>query len=140
MLIHGQWQSRWNSGGMGNDQSSRSQENYSSNIYELVIKASKDLETFLEVEFGATGRGLHEKISSVEGSLTPALVKRMRYLATVRNKLIHSEQIPNPPTKAEYIRAYQESKDELAIILRNRNSAAVRTTTVRTQGGECIIL
>ena len=45
-------------------------QSYSSNDYELVIKTSKDLEYFLESEFDARGKGLHEKISSVENKLS----------------------------------------------------------------------
>jgi hypothetical protein len=40
------------------------------NDYELVIKASKELEYILEHHFGATGKGLHEKISSASPVLT----------------------------------------------------------------------
>jgi hypothetical protein len=41
-------------------------QSYSSNDYELVIKTSKDLEYLLDSEFGAKGKGLHEKISSIQ--------------------------------------------------------------------------
>ena len=59
-----------------------------SNDYELVIRASKELEYILEHDFGGTGKGLHERISSSEG-LSPKLIRDMRYIATIRNKLIH---------------------------------------------------
>jgi hypothetical protein len=36
------------------------------NDYELVIKSSKELEHLLDRQFGATGKGLHEKADSVE--------------------------------------------------------------------------
>ncbi len=50
---------------MGQQQSSSaSAYKFSDNDYELVIKASKELEHLLETEFGATGRGLHEKIAA----------------------------------------------------------------------------
>ncbi len=59
--------------------------------YELVIGRCKRLEKLLEDRFGASGRGLHEKTSSVEGKLPPELVKRLRFIATVRNKLVHED-------------------------------------------------
>ena len=59
--------------------------------YELVIGRCKRLEKMLEARLGASGRGLHEKTSSVEGKLTPGLVKRLRFIATVRNKLVHED-------------------------------------------------
>ena len=34
------------------------------NDYELVIRVSKQLEQLLETQFGASGRGLHEKVTT----------------------------------------------------------------------------
>lgn len=50
---------------------------------------SKKAEHLLEKNYDAYGHGLHEKLSSVEGKISPALVKKLRYVATIRNKLIH---------------------------------------------------
>lgn len=58
--------------------------------YEIVIENSKDLEGRL-AKVGATGKGLHEKISSVSSLLAPELVKELRAVATIRNKLIHED-------------------------------------------------
>ncbi|MEZ8340126.1 hypothetical protein AB6C52_20045 [Vibrio cyclitrophicus] len=58
--------------------------------YEIVIENSKDLEGRL-AKVGATGKGLHEKTSSVSAMLAPELVKELRAVATIRNKLIHEE-------------------------------------------------
>lgn len=41
------------------------------NDYELVIRASKDLEFILEAYLGAQGKGLHEKCTSVQHVLPP---------------------------------------------------------------------
>ncbi|GBG34252.1 Hypothetical Protein FCC1311_104762 [Hondaea fermentalgiana] len=54
----------------------------------LVIIASKYLEAQLVTDFGATGRGLHEKITTAEG-LDAQTQRRLRKIATIRNKLIH---------------------------------------------------
>ena len=58
--------------------------------YEIVIENSKDLEGRL-AKMGATGKGLHEKTSSVSGILPTKLVKELRAVATIRNKLVHEE-------------------------------------------------
>lgn len=58
---------------------------------ELVISNSKKLEALLEKHFGANGRGLHEKVGSVEGKLPGSVVKRLRFIATIRNKIVHDE-------------------------------------------------
>mmetsp|Transcript_22626 Transcript_22626/g.57943 ORF Transcript_22626/g.57943 Transcript_22626/m.57943 type:complete len:116 (+) Transcript_22626:230-577(+) len=97
---------------------------HATNDYELVIRSSKELEALLETEFGASGRGLHEKITSVQGQLSPGLVKQMRYLATIRNKLIHEPGFDDIPDRAAFIRRFEESLAELQAILRARGSKA----------------
>ena len=56
---------------------------------EAAVRGSQRLETVLETRFGALGRGLHEKVSSVERSLPADLVKRIRWVASVRNGAVH---------------------------------------------------
>lgn len=56
---------------------------------ETAVRFSKELEGLLESRFSAQGRGLHEKISSVEAGLPPDLVDTLRFIATVRNRAVH---------------------------------------------------
>jgi hypothetical protein len=56
---------------------------------EIVVDYSKRLEFILENEFGAQGKGLHSKVSSVEHVLPEKLVKQLRFLASIRNKVVH---------------------------------------------------
>lgn len=56
---------------------------------EIVVDYSKRLEFILERDFGAQGKGLHSKVSSVEHLLPEKLVKQLRFLASIRNKVIH---------------------------------------------------
>jgi hypothetical protein len=58
---------------------------------ELAINLSRRLESLLEKNYQATGKGLHEKVSSVEGKLSSQLVKNLRYIATMRNSVVHQE-------------------------------------------------
>ena len=58
---------------------------------ETVIRASKQLEQLLAQHYGATGRGLHEKTSSVEDQLDHDTVRRLRKIATLRNKVVHED-------------------------------------------------
>ena len=64
---------------------------------DTVIRASRRLEHLLASRLGATGRGLHAKINSVERRLPPDLVKGLRWVATMRNKVVHDEafRLPN---------------------------------------------
>ena len=81
--------------------------------YELVIKKSKHLERLLEEGFGAQGRGLHEKVSSVEGRLPAPLVKRLRFIATVRNKLVHDDRMDRLDDRRGYEDACNKAEKEL---------------------------
>lgn len=65
---------------------------------ETVIRLSKTAEHILETDYAAEGRGLHEKLSSAEGKIPPALFKKLRYVATIRNKLVHelNYELENP--------------------------------------------
>lgn len=56
-----------------------------------VIRYSKKLEKRLEQHYGANGRGLHEKASSVESQLTASTLKSLRWVATMRNKVVHED-------------------------------------------------
>jgi hypothetical protein len=58
---------------------------------DLAVRATRDLESALERGFGATGKGLHEKIDSVEGALPDDVVKTLRWIATLRNNVVHRE-------------------------------------------------
>jgi hypothetical protein len=40
---------------------------------------------------GAQGRGLHEKITSIESMIDSSVVNKIRYIATIRNKVLHED-------------------------------------------------
>ena len=79
---------------------------------EELIKIAQNMETVLEEDYGATGKGLHEKASSVESQLSPEAMKKIRFIATIRNKAVHDDletaekEIENVRTAAETV--YQE--------------------------------
>jgi hypothetical protein len=104
---------------MGNSPSSHS--SYAANDYELVIKCSKHLEHYLETEFRATGQGLHEKVSSVESRLPSKLVKDLRYLATIRNKLIHDVKMDCIPDRKVFVEVYERCLGALQELKARRN-------------------
>lgn len=61
------------------------------NSYAIVINVSKNLENILEAKFQAVGKGLHEKVTSVEAQLPELLIRRLRKIASIRNKLVHEK-------------------------------------------------
>jgi len=80
---------------------------------ELVISNSKKLESFLEKHLKATGRGLHEKVGSVERQLPDTLVRRLRYIATIRNKIVHDESYDRIDDRKGFIEACTIANKEL---------------------------
>ena len=65
---------------------------------EIAVRFSKQIESLLEQQLQAEGRGLHEKVTSVESLLPQELVRKLRWIATVRNKVVHEADfdIENP--------------------------------------------
>ncbi|MCC1496815.1 hypothetical protein [Alcanivorax sp. 1008] len=57
--------------------------------FEGCIALVKEIEGLLETTLGASGRGLHDKATSVEERLDESQLGRLRFIATLRNKLIH---------------------------------------------------
>lgn len=87
------------------------------NDYELVIRASKDLEYILEAYLGGSGKGLHEKCTSVQRLLPQDLQKKIRYLATIRNKLVHERGFDHIPDRARFVESYQIAERDVRSII-----------------------
>ena len=78
---------------------------------DIVDTQSKALEALLEQKFGATGRGLHEKLTSIEYQLEVGLVKNIRWIATMRNKVVHENfQLTN---QNDFLRSCQRALEGL---------------------------
>jgi hypothetical protein len=112
-----------------------SKTSHATNDFELAIRSSKELEHLLGAEFSANGKGLHEKISSVQSALPQELVRNMRFLATIRNKLVHEHGFDKIPDRSKFIEKFEWSCKELKRIIEQRRRAKGKET-----GGEsCII-
>ncbi|MBI1349378.1 hypothetical protein GC163_24185 [bacterium] len=85
----------------------------SANIYEVVIKRCKALEQQLEYQWGATGKGLHERVSSIETRLPRPLVRKLRFIATVRNCVVHGSEDPWDLDLEDYQLACDLAEQEL---------------------------
>lgn len=114
------------------------------NDYELAIRLSKELEYYLTVYFQATGKGLHEKITSAERGYNAKhpndrfphqLVRSMRRLATIRNKLIHERSFHAIDDRRGFIRTFEDSCQELKVLIAKMNG----NKDVDGQG-QCVIL
>jgi hypothetical protein len=80
-----------------------------------IVGATKRLEALLEQKFGATGRGLHEKLSSVESRIPMDLRKKIRYLATIRNKAVHEDGY-EPESMETYLATAREATEALEAV------------------------
>ena len=56
---------------------------------DAAVRGAQQLEAVLEQRFGAEGRGLHEKLSSVEHQIPLPVVKQIRWIASLRNRVVH---------------------------------------------------
>lgn len=78
-----------------------------------VVKSSRKIETQLVRNLGASGKGLNGKLNSVENKLPSALVKRIRYIATIRNKVVHDDGYRRIDDRHAFKRAVLDVQREL---------------------------
>ena len=91
------------------------------NDFELVIRATKELEWLLETHFGAPdGKnvGLHDKISAArdprnQKPLPEKIIRRMRKLVTIRNALVHDRNVNAIPDRPDFVAGWQEVEARL---------------------------
>ena len=84
------------------------------NIYELAARGSKILEEQLK-RIGASGKGLHELTDSVEVVLNQPLVNKLRYIASIRNKVIHEHDFQLSDTEINTFKT--NVKDAYALLV-----------------------
>lgn len=96
---------------------------------EVVVKGAQQLEMLLENRLGATGRGLHEKVSSVEPQLAGDLVRKIRWIATLRNHVVH--EAARIPDLAAFERAITECGERLRTLSPPTNTKSPVVRQVR---------
>lgn len=91
----------------------------------IIVKASKGLETKLAESFNAEGKGLHEKVTSVESELPHSLVKTLRYIASIRNKVVHEDEFQIEDV-AKFKAVAEEALADLERIAQQNQQAKVK--------------
>lgn len=122
---------------------STSKYSHSDNDFELAIRSSKELEHVLETEFSATGKGLHEKITSAANNvntLSPKLVRDMRYLATIRNKLVHERGFDAIPDRPQFIQRFESSSAELKTMIQYMRQKKIKPKGGSSPDSNCIVM
>lgn len=99
------------------------------NDFELVIRATKDLEHLLQTQFDApSGKqvGLHDKITHAEQTvgLSSQTVRKMRKLVTIRNRMVHEHGFNELPNRKEFAQSYDSVEKELKEILKEKNGSS----------------
>lgn len=99
------------------------------NDFELVIRATKDLDELLETQFGApSGKtvGLHDKITHAEqtAGLSNDTVRKMRRLVTIRNRLVHEHGFNALPNRKEFANSFDTVEKELQEVLKSQKNGS----------------
>lgn len=58
---------------------------------EKVVTRTRKIEKLLRVQYHADGKGLHQLITSSEERLPHDVIGKLRYIATIRNKIVHED-------------------------------------------------
>ncbi len=61
-------------------------------MLDIIVSYTKKIESILEKEFSARGKGLHTKVSSVENILCPNIARKIHQIASIRNKSMHNDK------------------------------------------------
>ena len=98
--------------------------------YEEVVTYSKTLERLLKESFGATGRGLHAKVTSVEAKLPALVVRGLRVIASARNSLIHEDGVTPAALPADMDKLCKEVVHWLSEGITHRASPESRRSAI----------
>lgn len=79
---------------------------------EKVVKRTRRIEKLLRVQYHAEGKGLHQLITSTEERLPHDVISRLRYIATIRNKIVHDEDFRLDDRK-QFLAVCDECEKEL---------------------------
>ena len=100
------------------------------NDFELVVRATKEMEWLLETYFGSPRDkqiGIHEKISQARTPtrepLPEEVKRRMRKLVTIRNSLVHEREVNSIADRAAFAADYDAVEQELKRILGHSESS-----------------
>lgn len=92
----------------------------------VTVDISRKLENILG-QLGASGKGLHEKATSVQHLLPAKLLSKLRYVASVRNKLSHDDVVLADAEFNQFVTSARATLEELGqLAMQPRPQAAAR--------------
>ena len=87
---------------------------------DLAVRQCKELESILRSKHGADGKGLHQLVTSVESRLPPELVRVLRRVATIRNKIVHEEDYRQLDDKKAFLADCAAAKKQLNALAKRK--------------------
>ena len=82
-----------------------------SDIEKVVVRTRK-IEALLRTQYHADGKGLHQLITSCEERLPHDVIAKLRYIATIRNKVVHEDGF-ELKSRREFLATCDECEKEL---------------------------
>ncbi len=79
---------------------------------EKVVLRTRKIERLLREQYHAHGKGLHQLISSCEERLPHDVIAKLRFVATIRNKVVHEDRYKLEDRKA-FLAVCNECEKEL---------------------------
>lgn len=76
----------------------------------------------MKEHFHAEGKGLHEYLNclTLKDKIDERIIQKMRYIATIRNKLIHDHSYQKLDDRTKYVECYQTSRAALLQAVKER--------------------
>ena len=87
---------------------------------DLAIRQCKELESILRTKLGADGKGLHQLVTSVESRLSPELIRVLRRVATIRNKIVHEADYRRLDDKHGFLADCAAAKKQLNALAKRK--------------------
>ena len=79
---------------------------------EKVVTRTRRLEKLLRTQYHADGKGMHQLITSCEERLPHDVIDKLRYIATIRNKVVHEEDF-KLDSRRDFLTVCDECEKEL---------------------------
>jgi hypothetical protein len=79
---------------------------------EKVVNRTRKIERLLRTQYHADGKGLHQLVTSCEERLPHDVISKLRYIATIRNKVVHEDGY-KLESRNEFLSVCDECEKEL---------------------------
>lgn len=91
-----------------------------------VIRYSKKIESILR-EYGAEGTGIHSYLNSLEdGKIDSKIIKELRWIATIRNNVVHNDLHLSDTQFRDFEKACERSINTLNSLLDTDTTSSIR--------------